>query len=77
MRVKHDFMGVNARVWWLFHHIHGVTNAKPGDESAVCRVELNLYSPGAEPESDLVPDELANLPANEQAQRWGWQFVDM
>ncbi|CAD7923961.1 unnamed protein product [Amoebophrya sp. A120] len=76
LKVKFDFMGVNARVWALFTHFHGVLNPDPNDQSAVCRVGLDCDSPQGQEESDLRPDEIS-VPEDEAVQRMSWQFVDV
>lgn len=88
LKLKIHYIGVNARVWWLFMHVHG-------GGPVVCREDLNVYSNECHPELDLVPEELSQRnstqfllgPSNYQedrqvvdsvspAQRLSYQFVD-
>jgi len=67
LRLKLDYIGVNARVWSLFMHVHG-------GGPAIVRDELDMYSKEL-PVEDLVPEELCP-PGNDFAVRTSRQFVD-
>ncbi|CAE7349073.1 usp33 [Symbiodinium natans] len=68
LRLKLDYIGVNARVWWLFMHVHG-------GGPAIVRDELEIYSKELSVEADLVPEELCPA-GNDFAVRSSKQFVD-
>lgn len=69
LRLRIDYIGVNARVWWLFMHVHG--GGPP-----ICREELDIYSAAASPETELRLDELRGPGARDFARRVSRQFVD-
>lgn len=69
LKLRVDYIGVNARVWWLFMHVHG------GGPS-ICREELDMYSADVTPETDLFLDELQGKGAAEYSRRISQQFVD-
>lgn len=69
-------MGVNAQVWALFSHLHGVVGG------AVCKKGLFLDGDDGEVEYQLTPDEVREDPAEThngptRSDRLSWQFVDM
>mmetsp|Transcript_52980 Transcript_52980/g.95656 ORF Transcript_52980/g.95656 Transcript_52980/m.95656 type:complete len:157 (+) Transcript_52980:44-514(+) len=68
LRLKLDYIGVNARVWWLFMHIHG-------GGPAIVREELEIYSQELSAETDLIPEELSQT-GSDFAKRASRQFVD-
>lgn len=72
MRLQIDYIGVNARVWWLFMHVHG---GGPG----VCREELDIYSTEGDAEIELKLDELRGSDAKsiDYARRVSREFVDV
>jgi len=69
LRIRIDYIGVNARVWWLFMHVHG------GGPS-ICREDLDIYSMDGTPELDLSLDELRGKGAEDFSRRISQQFVD-
>lgn len=69
LKLRVDYIGVNARVWWLFMHVHG---GGPG----ICREELEMYSPECVPETSLYLEELQGKEAVEYARRISRGFVD-
>jgi len=69
LKLRVDYIGVNARVWWLFMHVHG------GGPS-ICRDELDMYSPECSPETNLCLEELQGPDAVEYSRRISRQFVD-
>jgi len=69
LKLRIDYIGVNARVWWLFMHVHG------GGPS-ICREELDIYSMTCSPEMELNLDELRGKQAVEYSRRISRQFVD-
>lgn len=69
LRLRLDYIGVNARVWWLFMHVHG---GGPG----LVREELDIYSTELEPETELELDELRWSDNPDFARRVSRQFVD-
>merc|ERR1719356_915558 len=69
LRLKNDYIGVNARVWWLFMHVHG-------GGPVICREELNIYSAECQPEVELRLEELQGSGNKEFARRISRQFVD-
>jgi uncharacterized small protein (DUF1192 family) len=69
LKLRVDYIGVNARVWWLFMHVHG------GGPS-ICREELDMYSVDCQPETDLRLEELHGKGGSEYSRRISWQFVD-
>lgn len=68
LKLKTDYIGVNARVWWLFVHLHG-------GGPAIVREELDIYSGPHPLETKLVPDELKDA-ASDLPCRLSRQFVD-
>eukprot|EP00930_Biecheleria_cincta_P101498 TRINITY_DN9314_c0_g1_i1.p1 TRINITY_DN9314_c0_g1~~TRINITY_DN9314_c0_g1_i1.p1 ORF type:complete len:920 (-),score=147.92 TRINITY_DN9314_c0_g1_i1:275-2944(-) len=68
LRLRLDYIGVNARVWWLFMHAHG-------GGPAIVREDLDAYSQTSRPEKDLIPEEL-RAEGNESVMRSTWQFAD-
>jgi len=68
LRLKHDYIGVNARVWWLFMHVHG-------GGQLICRQDLNIYAAECAPETDLQLAELREG-ASASPEILTWQFVD-
>mmetsp|Transcript_93927 Transcript_93927/g.242689 ORF Transcript_93927/g.242689 Transcript_93927/m.242689 type:complete len:1098 (-) Transcript_93927:450-3743(-) len=69
LRLRIDYIGVNARVWWLFMHVHG-------GGPAICREELDVYSAERSPETELYLGELRGKGTADFARRVSWQFVD-
>mmetsp|Transcript_2570 Transcript_2570/g.5654 ORF Transcript_2570/g.5654 Transcript_2570/m.5654 type:complete len:896 (+) Transcript_2570:110-2797(+) len=69
LRLRNDYIGVNARVWWLFMHIHG-------GGPVICREELDIYSAECKAEEDLHLEELRAFEGMNLATRMSWQFVD-
>lgn len=69
LRLRIDYIGVNARVWWLFAHVHG-------GGPTVCREELDIYSSEFAPETDLQLDELRGRDTADFSMRISRQFVD-
>jgi len=69
LRLRIDYIGVNARVWWLFMHVHG-------GGPALCREELDIYSADCTPETELCLDELRGKGTSDFARRISRQFVD-
>ncbi|CAJ1451868.1 unnamed protein product [Effrenium voratum] len=69
LKLKLDYIGVNACVWWLFMHIHG-------GGPAVVRDDLEIYSKELRPEVHLVPQELRPAEGDDFAMRTSRQFVD-
>merc|ERR1712217_595870 len=70
LRLKIDYIGVNARVWWLFSHVHG-------GGPTFCRDDLDIYSGEFIPELELYLDELRWSPTNREFPRtMSRQFVD-
>jgi len=69
LKLRIDYIGVNARVWWLFMHVHG------GGPS-LCREELDMYSADCSPETDLFLEELQGKGASEYSRRISREFVD-
>jgi len=69
LRLRLDYIGVNARVWWLFMHVHG---GGPG----LVREELDIYSTELEPETEMELDELRCSDNPDFARRVSRQFVD-
>lgn len=69
LKLRLDYIGVNARVWWLFMHVHG------GGPS-ICRSELDIYSMQCNPEIELKLEELKGSAAAEFARRISREFVD-
>merc|ERR1712137_383935 len=70
LRLKIDYIGVNARVWWLFSHVHG-------GGPTFCRDDLDIYSGEYIPELELYLDELRSSGSNREFSRnMSRQFVD-
>lgn len=69
LKLRIDYIGVNARVWWLFMHVHG---GGPG----ICREELDIYSKENNAEVELKLEELQGAEAVEFSRRISRQFVD-
>jgi len=70
LRLKIDYIGVNARVWWLFMHVHG-------GGPAICREDLDIYSAGHPLETELKLEELKLTgPTAERARCVSYRFVD-
>merc|ERR1719221_909413 len=71
LRLRVDYIGVNARVWWLFMHVHG-------GGPAICRDELDIYSAEIPPETELYLDELRRTGkgASDLSRSLSRQFVD-
>jgi len=69
LRLRIDYIGVNARVWWLFMHVHG-------GGPVICRQELDIYSQECRPEKALCLEELNEKDPSDLACRISWQFVD-
>mmetsp|Transcript_34467 Transcript_34467/g.73426 ORF Transcript_34467/g.73426 Transcript_34467/m.73426 type:complete len:880 (-) Transcript_34467:214-2853(-) len=70
LKLRIDYIGVNARVWWLFMHVHG-------GGPALCRQELDLYSEGHRLETELMLEELKlNGPHHHVARATSWEFVE-
>jgi ubiquitin carboxyl-terminal hydrolase 20/33 len=69
LRLRLDYIGVNARVWWLFMHVHG-------GGPALVREELDIYSTELEPETELELDELRWSGNTDFARRVSRQLVD-
>jgi hypothetical protein len=69
LRLRIDYIGVNARVWWLFMHVHG------GGPS-ICREELDIYSKECSPEVELRLEELRDEGSTEYSRRISHEFVD-
>mmetsp|Transcript_76576 Transcript_76576/g.212705 ORF Transcript_76576/g.212705 Transcript_76576/m.212705 type:complete len:935 (+) Transcript_76576:86-2890(+) len=71
LRLKNDYIGVNARVWWLFMHVHG-------GGPLICCEELDIYSAASPPETQLGLVEFRDTGegAREFARRISRQFVD-
>lgn len=78
LRLRTDYIGVNARVWWLFAHIHG-------GGPVLCREDLDMYSEECSSEVELIVEELTGGGAcdpggagttTDLARRLSWQFVD-
>lgn len=73
LRLRVDYIGVNAKVWWLFMHVHG--GGPP-----IIREELDMYSASAQAETELVPEELQGGSSGSHdpssCRRVSWQFVD-
>lgn len=73
LRLRIDYIGVNARVWWLFMHVHGAG----GSASAlICREELDIHSAECPAEVELNLDELHSKGDRSFARRTSWEFVD-
>lgn len=51
LKLKVHYIGVNARVWWLFMHVHG-------GGPCFCREDLDIYSGEYIPETELYLKEL-------------------
>mmetsp|Transcript_21289 Transcript_21289/g.68944 ORF Transcript_21289/g.68944 Transcript_21289/m.68944 type:complete len:957 (-) Transcript_21289:68-2938(-) len=62
LKLRIDYIGVNARVWWLFMHVHG-------GGPAICRTSLDLYSEGHPLETELKLEELQFAGATEEFAR--------
>jgi hypothetical protein len=69
LKLKVDYIGVNARVWWLFMHVHG-------GGPVICREELDIDSKEFLPETALQLEELKGRSAVEYARRISHEFVD-
>lgn len=69
LRLRSDYIGVNARVWWLFLHMHG--GGPP-----LIREELDMYSATSSAETNLVPDEIRSPGGGDIARRISHEFVD-
>jgi hypothetical protein len=70
LRLRIDYIGVNARVWWLFMHVHG-------GGPAICREELDIYSAECPPETEFgLPELRPGGGQTEVARRISRQFVD-
>merc|ERR1711988_765818 len=68
LRLRIDYIGVNARVWWLFMHVHG-------GGPVICREELDIYSPACIPETELQLEELRGKDVSDFARRISREFV--
>lgn len=69
LRLKLDYIGVNACVWWLFMHVHG-------GGPAIVRDDLEIYSQELPLETELVPDELRPKEGDDFSMRTSREFVD-
>lgn len=71
LKVRVDYIGVNARVWWLFMHVHG-------GGPAIVREDLDIYSGAAAPDVNLMLEELKSSPGSSRdfARRLSSGFVD-
>lgn len=73
LRLRIDYIGVNARVWWLFMHVHG---AGGSNSALICREELDIYSAECPAEVELNLDELHGKADRGFTRRTSWEFVD-
>jgi hypothetical protein len=71
LRLRNDYIGVNARVWWLFMHVHG-------GGPAICTEDLEIYSVECPPETELFLEELRGTGpgAIDFSRRVSYQLVD-
>lgn len=69
LRLKLNFLGINARVWWVFMHVHG-------GGPVICRKELDIYSAEGCPQAELFPEDLRSEDSADFARRISYQFVD-
>lgn len=72
LKLRIDYIGVNARVWWLFRHFHG-------GGPLICREDLDIYSAERRPEHELKLEELRPTSGDraEYARRMRHEFVDV
>ncbi|CAE8701241.1 unnamed protein product, partial [Polarella glacialis] len=69
LRLRLDYIGVNARVWWLFMHLHG-------GGPAIIRDDLEIYAEELRPETQLIPEELRISDGSDFIVRMSRQYVD-
>lgn len=69
LRLKADYIGVNACVWWLFMHVHG--GGPP-----VVRNDLEMPWQEISPETHLLPDELRPKEGDDFYMRTSREFVE-
>mmetsp|Transcript_17196 Transcript_17196/g.49750 ORF Transcript_17196/g.49750 Transcript_17196/m.49750 type:complete len:942 (-) Transcript_17196:70-2895(-) len=70
LKLRIDYIGVNARVWWLFKHLHG-------GGPAICREDLDIYSAEHRLETELKLEELKPIGDRaELSRRMRHEFVD-
>jgi len=69
LRLRLDYIGVNARVWWLFMHFHG-------GGPAIVRDDLDMYSEDSPLETELQPEELRPVAGSDFFMLTSRRFVD-
>eukprot|EP00440_Ansanella_granifera_P034371 gb/GFBE01037289.1/.p1 GENE.gb/GFBE01037289.1/~~gb/GFBE01037289.1/.p1 ORF type:complete len:956 (+),score=124.88 gb/GFBE01037289.1/:1-2868(+) len=77
LRLKLDYIGVNARVWWLFMHIHGGGPAIVRDQLEKYSDENDRWWQELPAETELIPEELRSpAEGSDFAMTISRQFVD-